>query len=904
MRAPPAFLTYPDLSEKYAAGQPVLLMGRASSESGPKARKLAIDDLRGAAQALALHGVDVRGHLPSVQTMDADLQAVVPEITFEQSGKPFKNRFVVYDIRGGSAPNVVVILSTGSARKVSDEYVQPFMDFVARRFAMIAACLAFAKRLDRQCRNAWALGPLMMRAKGQWIGDSRWLRRAVAGESVLVFFDAVAAEMEADTLDTKRSVGVLLNTDSAMVEGRVRFAAGRRPPPGFGRVKMRDKGGLLFLDDTRWAPAATEVAWGLSEIVDERGSPVSQVENVRFALAHLGKPGWEPTAVRDELSTRRFSTVALRETHQDFARAWQHRRADVVLQPILKHLPVYESGVLVVKLGGPDQAAVTITGCIPPDGPWATAEDFARIRRYYDDGGNRIDRQIRLVLAGTKVTADGVPAKLTTASIPGEDPTHYRLKPVSSSGALKDASANWPLINAREVNNALIEGIAAAGAATEFVGAPMLDTPEIQEARRALIHADDALAAAEAELQRLYREINVTTGALKRRLNTEYNKQDEEVVRLSMGREDAQLAFDGAIRSARLGQQVVQDSALLELVSILEDPGTTTLARNLRQALTEIRFQFTPVVDAHDVQVEGGLAVGSEAATIVIPFHGKWLEARARTASERVHQVMEQMATGVPFAVQDVERRSDFYAELEQEFGLPRADMIFLNCLDPRILRVGVHATVPQFRDGRAHEQLAADLGEPVALIRHVAAVWSEPGRRTPHWLSTAKSPRRALWYALGSSCDEGLVLHERFIEKGGSAQMVRDLLRDDPEWSYVSRQGWRLLPCKRCGSTKRCRMRLREVQGAVCLACRTDAAGVSWPSSYDGYIEGFSFFVERELIPLGAPVEAIPARWAGRSVVRKLQDVPPPRSDGATSRAAPGTKRSSGRIGRTSTGS
>ena len=431
-----AFSSTPELADKYAAGSWTALIGRNSTASGQKGREQAIKDLRRAAEGLARKGVDVRPFLPDDAELGGRLMTAPVERSVDANGHPFTNRFVEIYI---SQLRVVVLLSIGTARKLDDGGIQPFVNRLERIVRRQTIVLVYSKRLDRLTRNAWALGPVALALGDNYLGDNDHDIRRVSGiESILIFFSAQQGEMEAETLAVKSREGRVDATGTRMVKGVVAIGVAQTPPAGFGRVRLRaDNGGsgrcVLYLDDKRWRPDRSTVAYGLAETLDGT-TPPSQVENVRFALTHLGLPGWGGSEVAQALTKRGYSTISYRSIHGAASCFPPGRRADVVLQSILANLDVYESGQLTVAIDSFLRSSVVIEGCFPPDGPWATAEDFERIRRYRAQGGMRFDGRILLTLAGLQVEVNGTAASLVTADRKPrtKPPSSYRCRATRS----------------------------------------------------------------------------------------------------------------------------------------------------------------------------------------------------------------------------------------------------------------------------------------------------------------------------------------------------------------------------------------------------------------------------------------------------------------------------------------
>jgi hypothetical protein len=124
---------------------------------------------------------------------------------------------------------------------------------------------------------------------------------------------------------------------------------------------------------------------------------------------------------------------------------------------------------------------------------------------------------------------------------------------------------------------------------------------------------------------------------------------------------------------------------------------------------------------------------------------------------------------------------------------------------------------------------LAAERGEPVELLRRIAAVHGALPR-SHKWVPDRS---RLVGDAYAAAAGTGRV-DPADIGRGDSTyRLLR--ARFGTEWELVG-SILVLQPCSACGGTERVPLRLREADGSVCLSCRTDRSGVPWPSEYDRY--------------------------------------------------------------------
>ena len=166
---------------------------------------------------------------------------------------------------------------------------------------------------------------------------------------------------------------------------------------------------VLYLDTDACRPSDDDVAFGLGEVrypgTDSRaGERVDQVANLKYAISRLGVPGTTKRGVESELRARLYSTAMLRNTRGATA-VLSTDKSNTCIQAILDNLDLYQYGVLTHHLGL-GIPAVQITNCVPPDGPWGTEEDFARIRLYMKENDRATAAKVTLTFAGLKVMLD------------------------------------------------------------------------------------------------------------------------------------------------------------------------------------------------------------------------------------------------------------------------------------------------------------------------------------------------------------------------------------------------------------------------------------------------------------------------------------------------------------------
>ena len=859
----------PDLADAYAKGGWIVVGTRNSTNIGAKGREQAVKDLNRAAEGLAGAGLDIRPFLPSAKEMERRLASASKQKSVDGQGRTFTNSFVEMVI---PECRVIVLLSTGTARKLDGDGLQPFVARLTQIITRQNTVAVFCKRIDRLSRNAWALATAMSALHDGWVGDTVYGFRRVSGiESILIFFNAQQGEMEAETLSVKSRNGRVDATGTKMVDGQVRIGVSTTPPAGFGRVRLRTDVGsaggcVLYLDDERWRPERSKVAYGLAEGVDS-SKPASQVENVRFALRHLGLPGWGQSRVAKQLAARGFSTVGYRQTRGASATFPADRRADVVLKSILSNLDVYESGRLNIVIDEAASIVVTIDGCIPPDGPWATPADFKRIRRYLAEGGMRFDGTVRLVLTGLRLTANGVASKLVTADRKPrtEPPKSYRIEIADEVGG-RTMPLEAPHVDAAALNDAVAKAlIAAADQLIEFVPVSVDPSDRQHELTRELGVKKVELAHLEERSRDLKERVINSAGLAGTAILAELAADYEEIVTTAIPNVTADIAsleasIDEEDRSTRLDSSDLQAAAMAHLLASLRDPRDTTYRRLLKGALVDSTLTVAPRLGGgHDFTFASSLRIREDDATATIPVEASWVQGQPEGPG--VRQVLDALAKGTPYRDLEVSAPDSLLTEICQHLGVERKDCIFLNVTDPRVLRVGM--AVLHGREGRSDAELASALDVPEALVRRVARLWTAP-KRSAHWLSTARTCVYGVIHAHLSAAD-GVADDETLAAAGISVVSAKTALKRFDDVVRVE-HGWKITPCRWCGDARRAVSRLHEVDSSICLGCRRDRAGVEWPADpYDGYLVDLDAFISADLVTKRLAIETAPARWKAR---------------------------------------
>ena len=545
----------PHLLQAFAArieNAPAVIAARYSTPGGRRAREMAVADLFEAVQSFAEYtGIDAEPFLPDAETLCAQLTKGDKVKSWSADGTFFTNQFLEIDLI--TEVGIYLVVSTGSAKKTDETLLQPFLTRLEAIARQVGAAALFSYRMDRIVRKAWAFGPIMLLAEStdMWIGDSRKGPRPYSSDRAKELFDdADQAEKGASLVPQQTMKGKRRRTQRQMREGRAAIGFGAAAPPGLMTVRMRDGAGsgarMLFIDSPPCRPAAEDVAYGMPEVYGDDGLPVDQVQNVRWVLANLARPGWSETAVGEQLVHRLWSTDKIRRAGGTAAVASLSGNVHSYVATIVKNLSVYEEERWKVpESDAYGKPPIYIEGIRPCDGlPWATPEDFARIRAWRENGLEVSNATVKCTFTGLRVTAAGLPDQSFTSHLSGAGhrPGKAMYAPVDSvakkEGKIKVAQHGL-LVPAAEFGASIMDGLVHAADAPLTALMPpngQLSPEELQltvrrrgrdAARAHLAQRVDQLKARVTEEDEGGKPI--VHGQLLADLNAEYNNLAQEL---------------------------------------------------------------------------------------------------------------------------------------------------------------------------------------------------------------------------------------------------------------------------------------------------------------------------------------------------------------------------------------
>lgn len=844
------------LGQLLAGGRTFVLLGR-NSGSGSKARSAAVADLRGAVALLAsATGIDFAPLLPPDAELERQLKDARSEISIDPSGKAVSHRFAILD---HSWVNVVFVVATGSGSKLTDAGVQPFIEKVASVYRRHGGALLVCKRFDRPGRQTWALAPLMIALEetDSWIFDEDGLSPFDETRALLAFIKGMGNRRLADTIVAQTRREQANRSDREMVGGRASYHAAPPPPPGFACCWLKGAGvtpteRLLHLDTGACRPADSLVAYGLTEVRElegpNQGERVDQVENVRFVLRNLGRPGWSQYRLADVLTTRQASTEHFRKINGPAAFVSTRESARTYINSIVDNLEVYATGLLVRKLGG--GFSVEMSGCFPPDGPWATPADFDRIRSWRAQNIASCNRDACLAFVGVEATFEGSPVRLFShRRDDGSLVYGFALLSDTSRVVVPQRGA---FFSPSEFANSVAEGIATAGEAVLRRFTPDIgDTDGGSELAR--LGADrtrllSSLRAHEKELAAmLARAVEtdptgepVLSGALLQAVTAQYNRLEESII--PMERQQLRDLENKIADMTEAAPSSVEAGLLLHLVASLRDVGDITYRTMWKHSVHNLRFTFERIRQSgrtgKRISWTGAVRVGSGDTVVLIPFRGVHEYGAAFTAPvdvdrDRCEELIDELARGIPCAATSGRSARRTRAAAAHQLGVNARNVIF-SCDDPTLLRIHTALVLHPERPSADHARLLAVAPELVERVRSFqegspARPWRNSGDRTAVALYASA--------AMAGSTSATAVGELAGVSVGQVYNVAARARRWSARWTTSGKEGYELGRCG-CGSRVALPMVISEPVGAVCIGCRRDHAGLLWPAEqYDRYV-------------------------------------------------------------------
>lgn len=856
------------IPERLDAGETFMFGGRSSS-GGRKGRDLAARDALAAVEQFGEQtGVNFSAVMPSLEEITLRLATARSEVFVGKDDERFSCRFVVIDLIAEA--QVALLVATSSGAKVTEDDRQPFVARSAQEYRRLNACVFAVKELDRSGRLDWGLAPITMAIQGNSgvLADENGCGPIDIGRSITTFAIGASAKKMASGIPKRTRREQRNRTGTEMIGGRVACHLSSPPPPGFGICWLKgattnpiDR--VLYLDTDACRPSESTAASGLGSVRypdghELAGQFVDQVENVRYVLKNLGRPGYTKRSIVRELAARHYSTVMLRGNHSPSAVIGADHGAEV-LNAIIDNLHTYEFGVLNRNVGsGIDP--LTISGCVPPDGPWALPEDFARIRAYLKESDASAAQDVYLTFSGLRVTYNGAPAVMLSGKRAGArrqrgEPPHYKFARADLYPNKALAVADNRQLSATSFAESIVRGIIALdGVSLEAFDPERFGEPrdvklnQLRAQRANLMASLDALAKRTAALEKRLFEMGedgelALRGALLAKVQEDYNRfveqdQPELANRLRL------IEHEVTERESLLPRSTPADQ-LLHLIASLRDPTDRGYRGQWLASLREVSFtsskRSTGDIHVRTVSWTGLVVLEAHGEEFALPFSGSYeygagLRNR-EVALDNVDQALVALRSGVPISDSAIVQPTLITPHVAAALGVSPSHMVINGCRDPRVLRVAVALL-------ESPDRTNADIGEALmeseTFVARIRAVHCGENAERP-W-TAAPDPIHVAFYVVAAANDGRVTAGQvhRLVPSTSLGQIYNvagDLRRFSPRWSTQRKKGYVLAPCG-CGSTRAALSSTLEPIGAVCLDCRQDEGGETWPAEpYDAYL-------------------------------------------------------------------
>lgn len=910
------------LREAMSPEHPLVVAARNSNGGGRQGAYAAADDLHLAVEKLfEEHGLDARSLLPSRDELaDALMASSLTVHSIDPDGRPFFNRFLLIDLRQFG---LVFSLSAGSAKKLTDDFEQPHVQWLARlaKDADLALGGFFFKRADRAWREHWAQGKLlnMLRhletKRPIWVGDGeegRW--NLDVSQDVIRFFKGTASSSETDSFRGKRLASQRALTGPSLVDTKAPYAVSTPVPPGTYRCKDPRTGRWsLAIDTPSLYPVDDPIAGrplGVPQVVDELGILVDQAQTIQWLLSEWGRNGQSLRELWPGLLARRYSTEALRRKHGPGAYyggpttpAVGHSWDEVSSwsRSIRANLDFYESGRLVRSLG-PGEPPVEIEGCFPPSGTWAEPEDFQRIRRFLR--ARKSASRTSWSWSGMEITVNGISGRMVAprdhkdggavrwsieldAPLPEGDP------------ARRGEGGFAPPVPDEALTTGIVQSLLSLN------GRPLLIAidrqQDLQGPQLDLAREVDTISADLARLERLvqtqsadlYAEDPETHEPLfPQHMRVEISRSLEatrgEMLELTHKRESATAQLE-ALREATPGVPIADLQAVLDGI---HEPRTNVYRERLRRAVRRLDFTIDLLqrdrLKGRVVTFSGEFVLETSSGPHVVPFGGKYELGAAATAADTTKMVVAAMRAGaLPV---EYKRGSPHQVGVKLAFealGVDPGRFGFRSCEDSRLFEVGMAALFPNPALGEdptnvrtlaqlaRDERLVEDFGDVERLAHRIRHVYET--RRHPRWLEADHAAVEVDLMINSILAARGSVDPSRPTYEPTQVDVIRRrMLKDDFKknaWTWSISAPPQLARCRHCSSQWLVPLRIHEVAGYLCLDCRFDGGGIRWPARFDRFVLGLEAW-KAVAAPLLLPAAEVPAQRHQRRRLRQLTEL------------------------------
>ncbi|WP_165354365.1 hypothetical protein, partial [Nocardioides glacieisoli] len=742
----------------------------------------------------------------------------------------------------------------------------------------------YAKRQDRGSRDTWStktyLRPLEReKAKGVpvWAARQGNPYALDGSDDINVFVEGMGGNAEGRTLSKKRVEGARRLMDAGMDrDGRFPWAVGRTVPPGMMRLTMKATGrAVITFDSPAEYPSSDEVANLLPDVRHPDGRHVDQVENVRWFWENLPDLGLQETMRL--LTERRYSTQTLRDQKTRGPSAYYGSADDPFVDPqrtwdpagswsrsLINNFEFYSEGGLLISLGQGEES-IPLVGVFPPDGPWMTASVATRAKDYLD-AQSRGERSARSSWSwsGFALQVNGGPATLQRPHDPSDETVRWRVVPDDGCWA------DWGSLALADSHlmGAITEALIAAN------GQPLrakVDDGEGLEVRALAGERDRLEVTVEQRDKNLTRrrtaigETHPDTGefVMPAGFRTAEMSSWETDSRALEELRTELVAVQQQLAATRRGEGVAV-AVLERIVNELRDPRGSTLRPALRAAVQNVELTVVPArrkaIKGKHVTLRGELRITHTGEPYSVPFSTDFETGAITKADDGAAAMATALRAGIVPTFKG-KRAPAEVALVGSALGVPARGFALGRCQDSALLRLGMAAlfptpipgedpaSVPALTDLLTDADLVSDFGDVSALVRNIEEAF---GGADSRWL--IKDGASFETWAILSGTGIELPLDFGVTEEEGvrnlRQQADRGTRRDRyARWDFAADQRPTVTPCGFCGSRLCAPMRIREVRGLLCLTCRRDESGVTWPDRFDAYLPSLDLWTKAGVV-------------------------------------------------------
>lgn len=365
----------------------------------------------------------------------------------------------------------------------------------------------------------------------------------------------------------------------------------------------------------------------------------------------------------------------------------------------------------------------------------------------------------------------------------------------------------------------------------------------------------------------------ITSGSLSdhllRELDARFTRVRSETSRTQSLLDETSLRLETARARSEQLQARRRADRILFFVAALRDCRSSLARQFFTTCISDLEFRIeTDSRRRRTVRWTGIIAFSLDAERACIPFHGA--EVQRVNAGTGGDWAIQSVLSGRPFMTDYASRALSGGDAIRvrankilPSLGLSERESWILQVSDSLLLRayVALFVSHPQRPSWQSLEtEILADFGDPERLRERLYAVHAR--------LIPLKMP---MWSRIGSRAEtESLIkVAQGRVVKHSEIPPFRDGQRKGTAERWATSEGYRSpSPCGNCKSVKRARLVIDEPGGYVCLDCRQDALGITWPRRFDRFIAHPNLWVEAGFdLELPPPEVATRAKrtWSNR---------------------------------------